>query len=316
MPQKTSKHFTLMIMPETAGAEVRRLRVARRTIKTTITFVVLLLLVAVGSVAGNVVQYFDQSAATVLDQEYAEMKDRIASLDARIHQLTTSVDTIKTFEGRLRKMTMVSDPTRNLAIGGPVTAGGKSKRTGAEKAADALRRDLLGENPEDALDLVTGRLAQSELDARRAQKSVAKLSAYLKSQRALLAAIPSRRPTLGYMTSNFGMRVDPFTGLPQLHAGIDFAAGIGVRVMATADGTVIWASTRGSYGETVEIEHINGLTTRYTHLSRIDVRVGQKVTRGETIGAVGNTGRSTGPHLHYEIRLNGVPQDPARFLLE
>ena len=315
MGQNTSRHFTLMIMPETAGAEVRRLRVARRTINFGLGAVVVLSFVAVASVAGNVVQYFDQSTATFLDRENAELRDRVASLDARINQLTTSVDTIKTFEGRLRKMTMVSDPTRNLAIG-PVGNASNRKRDDLEESADALRRDLLGDDAEYALDLVTGRLANSELEARRAQKSVARLSAYLKNQRALLAAIPSRRPTTGYTTSQFGMRVDPFTGLPQLHAGIDFSAGIGVRVTATADGTVIWASTRGAYGELIEIEHINGLSTRYAHLSRVDVKVGQKVTRGETIGAVGNTGRSTGPHLHYEIRLNGVPQDPARFLLE
>ena len=315
MGQKTSRHFTLMIMPETAGAEVRRLRVARRSIRFAITTFVLLTLIAGASIAGNVIQYFDQSAATVLDREYSQLKERIASLDSRINQLTDAVDTIKTFEGRLRKMTMVSDPTRNLAIG-PVGNQTGFRRDDAQQSADALRRDLLGDDAEGALDLVTGRLAQSELDARHAQKSVARLSAYLKGQRTLLAAIPSRRPTLGYVTSVFGMRVDPFTGLPQLHAGIDFSAGIGVRVSATADGTVIHASTRGGFGETVEIEHINGLMTRYAHLSRIDVKVGQKVTRGETIGAVGNTGRSTGPHLHYEIRLNGVPQDPARFLLE
>ncbi|MEM7675875.1 MAG: M23 family metallopeptidase, partial [Myxococcota bacterium] len=275
MGQKTSRHFTLMIMPETAGAEVRRLRVARRTINFALGSVTILFLIAAGSVAGNVIQYFDQSAATVLDREYAELKERIASLDGRINQLTTSVDTIKTFESRLRKMTMVSDPTRNLAIG-PVGNAPSGRRADAEATADLLRRDLLGPDADDAIDLVTARLAQSELDARRAQKSVAKLSAYLKSQRTLLAMIPSRRPTLGYKTSSFGMRVDPFTGLPQLHAGMDFSAAIGVRVMATADGTVLWASTRGAYGETVEIEHINGLTTRYAHLSRIDVKVGQK----------------------------------------
>ncbi len=315
MGQRTSRHFTLMIMPETAGAEVKRLRVARRSINVALTAVVIVFLVAVASVSGNVIQYFDKSASVILDRENAQLKERIASLDARIDQLTTSVETIKSFEGRLRKMTMVSDPARNLAIG-PVGNAAKNGQRGAAKAANRLRRDLLGENAEEAASLVSGRLVQAELDARQAQKSVARLSAYLKGQRTLLASIPSRRPTLGYMTSGFGMRVDPFTGLPQLHAGIDFSAGIGVRVMATADGTVITAGTKGAYGETIEIEHINGLTTRFAHLSRIDVKVGQKVTRGEVIGAVGNTGRSTGPHLHYEIRLKGVPQDPARFLLE
>ena len=315
MAQKTSTHFTLMIMPETAGAEVRRLRVARRTVRMGVGAMVVVVLVATASIAGNVVQYFDQSAALLLDRENAGLKDRIASLDARISQLTTSVDSIKTFEGRLRKMTMVSDPTRNLAIG-PVGNVSETVKAEAEASADAMRRDLLGYETEKAVSLVKERLLNSEIEARQAQKSVAVLSTYLKSQRTRMASVPSRRPTLGYRTSPFGMRVDPFTGLPQLHAGIDFSASIGVRVMATADGTVIHAGTRGAYGETIEIEHIKGLTTRYAHLSRIDVKVGQKVTRGETIGAVGNTGRSTGPHLHYEIRLNGVPQDPARFLLE
>ncbi len=313
MVQKSSRHFTLMIMPETAGGEVRRLRVARRTVGLGVGAVFLLTVVAVASLAGNVVQYFDQSTAAYLDRENADLKNRIATLDARVNQLTKSVDDVRAFEGRLRRMTMISDPARDLGVGG----GGRSARkAAAERTADEMRKGLLGEDAEEAAGLVAGRLLQTEVEARQAQKSVAQLSAYLKGQQSLLAAIPSRRPTLGFLTSTYGMRVDPFTGLPTLHAGIDFSAGIGVRVVATADGTVIWASTRGSYGETVEIEHLGGLTTRYAHLSRIDVKVGQKVTRGEMIGAVGNTGRSTGPHLHYEIRLNGVPQDPQRFLIE
>ena len=304
-----------MIMPETAGAEVRRMRVARRSINFALTAVVFLFMIAAASIAGNVLQYFDKSASVLLDRENSKLKERIATLDGRIDQLTSSVETIKSFEGRLRKMTMVSDPARNLAIG-PVGNAARGSRNGANGSADILRRDLLGEDAEVAAELVSGRLLQAELDARQAQKSVARLSAYLKGQRTLLASIPSRRPTLGYVTSRFGMRVDPFTGLPQLHGGIDFSAGIGVRVVATADGTVIHAGTRGGFGETVEIEHINGLSTLYAHLSRVDVKVGQKVTRGDTVGAVGNTGRSTGPHLHYEIRLKGVPKDPSRFLLE
>ena len=224
MGQKTSRHFTLMIMPETAGAEVKRLRVARRSINVALTAVVIVFLVAVASVSGNVVQYFDKSTSVILDRENAQLKERIASLDARIDQLTTSVETIKSFEGRLRKMTMVSDPARNLAIG-PVGDVAKNGQRGAAKAANRLRRDLLGDNAEEAASLVSGRLVQAELDARQAQKSVARLSAYLKGQRTLLSSIPSRRPTLGYMTSGFGMRVDPFTGLPQLHAGIDFLGG-------------------------------------------------------------------------------------------
>lgn len=112
------------------------------------------------------------------------------------------------------------------------------------------------------------------------------------------------------------MRVDPFTGLPQYHAGLDFSARVGANVMATADGIVTWSGNKGAYGKVIELEHETGLSTKYAHLSKLNVKVGEKVRRGQIIGLVGNTGRSTGPHLHYEVRLRGVAQNPQRFLLE
>ncbi|UIJ73668.1 M23 family metallopeptidase [Aurantimonas sp. HBX-1] len=116
-----------------------------------------------------------------------------------------------------------------------------------------------------------------------------------------------------YVSSSYGVRPDPFLGRTALHAGVDYALPQGTRVTASAPGKVIRAGRAGGYGNMVEIDHGRGITTRYGHMSRIDVRVGQTVAKGAPIGAVGSTGRSTGPHLHYEIRRGGKAVDPERF---
>ncbi|MCD2175226.1 M23 family metallopeptidase [Rhizobium sp. C4] len=126
---------------------------------------------------------------------------------------------------------------------------------------------------------------------------------------------PFGNPIPGAMeTSGFGYRKDPFLGTLALHPGIDFRGGIGDPARATGAGTVMTAGQASGYGNMIEIDHGNGITTRYGHLSEILVRVGQHVETGDTIGRVGNTGRSTGPHLHYEVRRNGVAIDPSGFL--
>ncbi len=129
--------------------------------------------------------------------------------------------------------------------------------------------------------------------------------------------MPLRKPlerVEGALTSNFGTRKDPFTGAATMHAGMDFRAPVGTSVRATGTGKVITAEPTGGYGNLVEIDHGNGVVTRYAHLSAFAVSVGQSVAAGTALGAVGSTGRSTGPHLHYETRINSVAVDPIRFL--
>lgn len=130
-----------------------------------------------------------------------------------------------------------------------------------------------------------------------------------------IAAIPVAHPAPGRaVTSGFGKRRDPIIGRTAFHAGIDFRTPTGTPVRAPAHGTVVKAGRQGGYGKMVEIKHANGLTTRFAHLSRISVKRGAIVERGQTIGRSGNTGRSTGPHLHYEIRSNGKAVNPMRYL--
>ena len=131
-----------------------------------------------------------------------------------------------------------------------------------------------------------------------------------------LALVPYRKPVVGEVefTSGFGVRSDPFLGRPAMHTGLDFRAQAGDPVRATANGKVVSAGWSGGYGRMVEIDHGNGLSTRYGHLSEIDIKVGDSVRIGQVIGAVGSTGRSTGPHLHYETRIDGDAVDPQKFL--
>jgi murein DD-endopeptidase MepM/ murein hydrolase activator NlpD len=134
--------------------------------------------------------------------------------------------------------------------------------------------------------------------------------------RGVIEQLPLARPMAGDhdFTSNYGYRTDPFTRGLAMHTGVDFRAEAGSSIMATAPGKVVVAEYNGGYGNMVEVEHANGLSTRYAHMSAISVTTGQMVKAGTVVGRVGTTGRSTGPHLHYETRINDEPVDPTRFL--
>ncbi|MEO6566044.1 MAG: M23 family metallopeptidase, partial [Casimicrobiaceae bacterium] len=157
-----------------------------------------------------------------------------------------------------------------------------------------------------------GSLAR-QMDARSDQLSV--LEALLVHDSANRKFLPTLYPILdGWYSSNFGYRIDPFNGQQSMHEGIDFPAEAGTLIVAAASGKVIYAEWHAQYGKMLEIDHGNGLVSRYAHASNLLVKEGDLVVRGQRIAHVGSTGRSTGPHLHFEVRLNGVPQNPARFL--
>ena len=140
--------------------------------------------------------------------------------------------------------------------------------------------------------------------------------AYADKLSATLVSVPVREPVTGEIdfSSPYGVRVDPFLHVPAMHTGIDFRGTFGEPIHATAAGTVTSAGWSGGYGQMVEVDHGNGLATRYGHLSEIDVKVGQSIRIGQVVGRLGSTGRSTGPHLHYETRVDGEAVDPQRFL--
>ncbi len=141
------------------------------------------------------------------------------------------------------------------------------------------------------------------------------LEALLVTNSANKRFLPTLEPIAdGWFSSNYGWRLDPFTGQKSFHEGIDFPAEVGTAILAAASGKVIYADVHPAYGRMVEIDHGNGLISRYAHASALLVKEGDLVVRGQRIARVGTSGRSTGPHLHFEVRLNGAPQNPARFL--
>ena len=152
-----------------------------------------------------------------------------------------------------------------------------------------------------------------EVDLRTDELAV--LESHFLEKRAKERLLPTTLPVkAAYLGSPFGHRSDPIAGLRAMHEGIDFNAETGTPVVAAADGVVLSAAYQGDFGNMVDVDHGDGLTTRYAHLSRMDVKAGSLVKRGEALGAVGTTGRSTGPHLHFEVRILGVAQNPAQFL--
>ena len=159
-------------------------------------------------------------------------------------------------------------------------------------------------------------LADMEVSVSALTDKSSKLEAFYRDQTLLLSSTPSIWPVRGYLSATFGNRLDPFTGRPDFHPGIDISTPIGTKVVAPADGVVLSTGVQGGYGNAIIIDHGYGVVSRYGHLDSYNVRPGQKVHRGEVIGFVGNTGRSTGPHLHYEVWVREQAQNPIHFILD
>ena len=143
----------------------------------------------------------------------------------------------------------------------------------------------------------------------------AELYKFLESQKSMLASTPSIWPTKGWVSSRFGYRISPFTNQQEFHKAIDIVTRMKAPIIAPADGVVSLIGKNAGYGKVLAINHGYGLKTRYAHLSKILVKKGANIKRGQKIGLVGNTGRTTGPHLHYEVHQNAVPVNPLRFIL-
>jgi murein DD-endopeptidase MepM/ murein hydrolase activator NlpD len=159
-------------------------------------------------------------------------------------------------------------------------------------------------------------LAALDHDAAQQVDLLTVLESRLTDQKARKMMLPSQQPLAqAPIGSGFGWRIDPFTGHSALHTGLDFEGPAGSPILAAAGGVVVRQELNPAYGNMVEIDHGNGLVTRYAHASRVFVKVGDVVKRGQQIAAVGTTGRSTGPHLHFEVLVQGVPQDPRKFLV-
>ncbi|WBY03487.1 M23 family metallopeptidase [Ramlibacter tataouinensis] len=165
-----------------------------------------------------------------------------------------------------------------------------------------------------SMDELNGTLAELDAMADHGVDLLTVVESRLFDQKVRRMMIPTQHPVDGSLGSAFGWRIDPFTGRSALHTGLDFEAQPGTPILAASGGVVVAQELHPAYGQMIEIDHGNGLVTRYAHASRLWVRKGDLVKRGQKIAEVGSTGRSTGPHLHFEVLVQGVPQDPQKFL--
>jgi murein DD-endopeptidase MepM/ murein hydrolase activator NlpD len=249
-----------------------------------------------------IVSYVSQSALLIqTKKERAAQRTQIASLNKQVGEFQQQIQRLKEFDVKLRIIANLENAEETdsfLGVGGI----SPSTREAEQEAEGNLQR------------------MKTELDrlcteAEFREKSFRELYSFLEGKKKQLACTPSIWPTRGWLTSGFGYRIDPFTGLRQMHEGLDIANRIGTPINAPADGVVYRVFNNFGFGLMVEINHGYGIITRYGHLSKAYVKVGQRVKRGERIAAMGNTGRATGPHLHYEVRLNGVPLNPQNYIL-
>ncbi len=291
-------------------------------------FILLLALLFMALLAGNIFlwEYYGKSKA--LEGRLAETERALDERQSQITLMLSDLSTIREdlmrvqqFDTKLRLMMDMDPEMPDTGMGGP----GLNASFHAEPGMAALGSNAgtveqgLGYIPLHRQDLAARKMRQFlkalAEEVRLEEVHQQEILLTMRDNKATLAAIPSIWPIEGFVTSPFGTRPSPFTGRWETHTGMDISAKMGTPIYATAHGTVQQSGSDGAYGISVEIKHGGGLVTKYAHMQKAAVTAGQQVTRGELIGYVGRTGRATGPHVHYEVRLSGVATNPTQYIL-
>lgn len=301
---ESSDAVTVMVVPGGTGT-IRRFLVPRKWIKTAIGVAVgaaVLLMIGLGDyvIARSKVGELER-----LRHEAEEQRAMIHEYADRIEQISAQLVKVGTFERKLRVIANL-DPADPLPLPG---VGGIEGEGLEPHHLSGLTR---GQRHKRMLKSLSG-LAEA---AESGEQRLSALVEHLESQTARLAATPSIAPAKGWITSQFGYRQSPFTGRREFHRGIDIAAREGTPILAPADGRVRFVGEDRGLGKSVIVKHGYGIETLYGHLSEAHVKVGARVQRGERLGLMGSTGRSTGPHLHYQINVNGSAVSPQNYILD
>ena len=303
--------FTIVFFPGSLSAP-RKLHLPKRFVKFGILVSFVVLIGVLGSSFYFVQQYSKlQGSETELVKLRRDAKIRkiqVEKFAQQVKNFETEMVRLERFEKKLRVITALENSPRsiekNWGVGGPYGLSTNSFTT------------AMGWGGANMVERLSTGLDHLGKQAKIQSISFQELDNFFKNQKSLLSSTPSIWPTRGWVTSGFGFRKSPFTGLREKHEGWDIAARNGAPVRTTADGVVVVEGREYGYGNLVEIDHGYGLVTRYGHNSKHLVKVGDRVKRGQVVVLVGNTGRSTGPHLHYEVLLNGVPVNPKNYILE
>ncbi len=240
-----------------------------------------------------------------LSREVTNQRTQIQAYAEKIRALNSEMQVLHDFEKKIRVIANVEAPADQDAVFG----------IGGTIEAELSNLPSLAENHSSVVRAMHAQLEQLDEASVVQKQAFEELHGYLQGQKSLLASTPAVRPTTGWLSSGFGYRTSPFTGRREFHRGLDIATREGTPVTAPANGVVTFTGRKGGLGKLVVIDHGYGKITRYGHLKKSLVRKGAQVKRGDKIALVGNTGRSTAPHLHYEIHVNGIPVNPSKYIL-
>lgn len=292
------RNYTVILVPH-GGAKYRKYHLSALKIGL-IGFVTCLSLVLTGLLALHYARFYSElNELNRLRQMNAELRQQNLDYELSTEHLTKRVTSLQDFVKKLSIMAGLDTEVAGEPLGG---IGGPD--VGETPASESAFTQV-----KESLEFMASELTSLEEKGRVLER-------FYEENTLMLASTPSIWPVRGYLSSTFGKRKDPFTGRPDWHPGIDLSTPIGRPVVVTADGIVLYASRRGSYGNTVIVDHKYGMMTLYGHLSRFNVRPGKRVRRGDVIGYVGNTGRSRGPHVHYEVWVSGRAVHPLDYILE
>ncbi len=307
-----ARHYTVLFIDD-KGNPVRETLVSKTSIRLIISFVLILF-----GFIGTGAYHYTRLHNAVADKEnlmaslelqkteIQSQRNQIQSFANEIDQLKTSLLALNEFEHKIRIMANLerkTDQTSLFSIGGSMP--------------DNLDPNLpLDQDHDHLIRKMHTHIEQVQQASSIQEDEFSNLLNSLKDKRNLLAATPSLRPTNGWISSGFGYRISPFTGRREFHNGLDIATKEGTPIIAPGDGVVTYAGKKWLIGNMITIDHSHGMLTQYGHIKELIAKKGDRVKRGEVIALVGNTGRSTGPHVHYMVRLNGVPVNPETYILD
>jgi murein DD-endopeptidase MepM/ murein hydrolase activator NlpD len=294
------KRFSFIIIPHDKG-KVFETKISLPLICTLISLLAFLLIINSYFVIDSLHKTYQNNKLTELEKENRYLEKKLEGFNLVVSQLKGKVNNLIQNEKKIRLvfgLPEIDDEVREVGIGGPT---GFDYKVGSP----TLKKASLTEEELDKL------LRQSKFE----RESFEGIYSQLLDKKMVLDHTPSITPVIGYFSRGFGMKKDPFTGTMQFHQGIDLAADRDTPIRAPACGEVSYVGHQAGLGKVIEIDHLYGYQTVYGHLYSIKVARGQMIKRGEIIGTVGNTGYSTGPHLHYEVRYNGKAIDPLNYIL-
>ncbi len=300
----TKRFFSLIIVPHHRGKS-KTITISQKKIKILLGIFAFLFLCLSALLVDYSLMSGTRQKYKKLKAENEVQKETVVQLKASMDKLKAAVTNYETYVSKINLMFGIKSPEvlREVGVGG----GERANNQEPDLSSDSQQVTLV-------------QAENISLKAEGIEKSLSTLVRFLEDKKTELATKPSISPTTGWTTSPFGERTDPFTGKRTFHYGIDVASGYGNPVVATADGTVLELKRKEEDkigGNTIILVHgMSGYTTFYCHLSRFNVKLGQKVKRGDVVGFVGNTGKALGPHVHYEVHFNGKPLNPWIFILE